>query len=136
MKIKIDENAFVPTRAHETDAGLDLYAREDQIVPAHGSAIFDTGVHVELPPFTAGFLKSKSGLNVKHNLTSEGVLDVGYTGAVVVKLYNHGDAPYLVQRGDKISQLVVVDIHIPHLQIVDELQETDRGNNGFGSTGR
>lgn len=136
MKIKIDENAFVPTRAHETDAGLDLYAREDQIVPAHGSAIFDTGVHVELPPFTAGFIKSKSGLNVKHDLTSEGVLDVGYTGSIVVKLYNHGDAPYLVQRGDKISQLVVVDIHIPHLQIVDELQETDRGNNGFGSTGR
>lgn len=136
MKIKIDENAFVPTRAHETDAGLDLYAREDQIVPAHGSAIFDTGVHVELPPFTAGFLKSKSGLNVKHNLTSEGVIDVGFTGSIVIKLYNHGDTDYYVKRGDKISQLVVVDIHIPHLQIVDELQDTARGNNGFGSTGR
>lgn len=136
MKIKIDENAFVPTRAHETDAGLDLYARENQIVPAHGSAIFDTGVHVELPPFTAGFLKSKSGLNVKHNLTSEGVLDVGYTGSIVVKLYNHGETDYQVKMGDKISQLVVVDIHIPHLQIVDELQDTSRGNNGFGSTGR
>lgn len=136
MKIKLDSGAICPTRGHSTDAGLDLYSREDKVVPARGSAIFDTGVHVELPPYTAGFLKSKSGLNVKHNLTSEGVLDVGYTGAVVVKLYNHGDAPYLVQRGDKISQLVVVDIHIPHLQIVDELQETDRGNNGFGSTGR
>lgn len=136
MKIKLDEGAFMPERAHEWDAGLDLRAMEDKLVPARGSAIFDTGVHVELPPFTAGFLKSKSGLNVKYNLTSDGVVDVGYTGSICVKLYNHGDTDYMVHRGDKISQLVVVDIRIPHLKIVDELDETERGNNGFGSTGR
>ena len=126
----------MPERAHEWDAGLDLRAMENKLVPARGSAIFDTGVHVELAPFTAGFLKSKSGLNVKHNLTSDGVVDVGYTGSICVKLYNHGDTDYMVHRGDKISQLVVVDIRIPHLKIVDELDETERGNNGFGSTGR
>lgn len=136
MKIKLEPWAICPTRAHETDAGLDLYATEYTLVPAHGSAIFDTGVHVQLPPFTAGFLKSKSGLNVKHNITSDGVIDVGYTGSICVKLYNHGDENYVVDSGDKISQLVVVDIHLPTLQIVDELDETDRGNNGFGSTGR
>lgn len=136
MKIKLEPWAICPTRAHETDAGLDLYATEYTLVPAHGSAIFDTGVHVQLPPFTAGFLKSKSGLNVKHNITSDGVIDVGYTGSICVKLYNHGDEDYVVDSGDKISQLVVVDIHLPTLQIVDELDETDRGNNGFGSTGR
>lgn len=136
VKIKLDEGAFVPTRAYEGDGGLDLYAMTDQVVPARGSAIFDTGVHVELVPFTAGFLKSKSGLNVKHDLTSDGVVDVGYTGSICVKLYNHGDTDYMVHRGDKISQLVVVDIRIPHLEIVDELDETERGNNGFGSTGR
>lgn len=80
MKIKLDPGAFCPTRAHETDAGLDLYATEDKVVPPYGSAIFDTGVHVQLPPFTAGFLKSKSGLNVKHGITSEGVIDVGLHG--------------------------------------------------------
>lgn len=128
--------AICPTRAHETDAGLDLYAAAYTVVPAHGSAIFDTGVHVQLPPFTAGFLKSKSGLNVKHNITSDGVIDVGYTGSICVKLYNHGDQDYTVDSGDKISQLVVVDIHLPTLQIVDELDETDRGEAGFGSTGR
>ena len=126
----------MPERAHEWDAGLDLRAMENKLVPARGSAIFDTGVHVELAPFTAGFLKSKSGLNVKHNLTSDGVVDVGYTGSICVKLYNHGDTDYMVHRGDKISQFVVVDIRIPHLKIVDELDETERGNNGFGSTGR
>ena len=136
VKIKLGKGAFMPERAHEWDAGLDLRAMEDKLVPARGSAIFDTGVHVELPPFTAGFLKSKSGLNVKHNLTSDGVVDVGYTGSICVKLYNHGDTDYMVHRGDKISQLVVVDIRISHLKIVDDLDETERGNNGFGSTGR
>lgn len=136
VKIKLDADAIMPTRAHETDAGLDLKSREDKIVPAHGSAVFDTGVHVELPPFTAGLIKSKSGLNVKHDLTSDGVVDVGYIGSICVKLYNHGDKDYMVRRGDKISQLVVVDIRIPRLQLVDELDETARGEGGFGSTGR
>lgn len=136
LKIKLDSDAIMPTRAYETDAGLDLYATKDQIVPARGSAIFDTGVHVELPPFTAGLIKSKSGLNVKHDLTSDGVVDVGYIGSICVKLYNHGDKDYMVRRGDKISQLVVADIHIPRLQLIDELDETERGEKGFGSTGR
>lgn len=136
MKIKIEPWATMPTRAHDTDAGLDLYATETQIVPAHGSAVFDTGVHVQLPPYTAGFLKSKSGLNVNHDITSDGVIDVGYTGSIRVKLYNHGNTAYTVRKGDKISQLVVVNIQIPHLQIVQELFQSERGENGFGSTGR
>lgn len=136
MKIKLDSDAIMPTRAHDTDAGLDLYAKNKAIVFPHDSEIFDTGVHIELPPNTAGMIKSKSGLNVKHNLTSEGVVDVGYTGSICVKLYNHGDHAYQVERGDKISQLVIVPILTPELEIVNELEETDRGNNGFGSTGR
>lgn len=136
MKIKLEPWAIMPTRAHDTDAGLDLYATKEITVESYSSAVIDTGVHVQLPPFTAGMLKSKSGLNVKHNITSEGVIDVGYTGSICVKLYNHSGIPYTVKRGDKISQLVVVDIHIPHIQAVDELEKTERGNNGFGSTGR
>lgn len=136
MKIKVEPWARMPTRAHETDAGLDLYAAETKIVPSHGSAVFDTGVHVQLPPLTAGFLKSKSGLNVNHDITSDGVIDVGYTGSIRVKLYNHGDVSYTVQKGDKISQLVVMDIRIPKIHLVDELEKTERGENGFGSTGK
>lgn len=136
MKIKLDPDAIMPTRAHTTDAGLDLYAREDQLVPARGSAIFDTGVHVELPPQTAGFLKSKSGLNINHDLTSDGTIDEGYTGSIRVKLYNHGDTDYQISRGDKISQLVIQKILRPDLMLVDSLEETDRGDNGFGSSGR
>lgn len=136
MHIQLDPCAFMPTRAHEDDAGLDLYAMEAQTVPAHGSAIFETGVHIQLPPDTAGMLKSKSGLNVNHNITSEGVIDVSYTGGIVVKLYNHGDTDYRVEKGDKISQLVIVPILRPKLEVVSHLDETERGNNGFGSSGR
>ena len=159
MKIKLDEGAFMPTRAHYTDAGLDLYARVDKVVPACGSATFDTGVHIELPivrfyvkeiadtciggfrqgilPLnTVGLLKSKSGLNVKHGITSEGVIDMGYTGSIVVKLYNHRTEDYYVKRGDKISQLVIVPVLTTTLEVVDALEDTERGDNGFGSTGR
>ena len=136
MKIKLDEKCFMPSRAHETDAGLDIRSPIYEIVPAWGSVTIDTGVHIELPPFTAGFLKSKSGLNVKHGITSEGVIDVGYTGSIAVKLYNHTDNDYIVQRGDKISQLVILPILTPQLELVDELESTERGDGGFGSTGR
>ena len=136
MKIKLDAEAKMPTRGHSTDAGLDIYSRETKIVPARGSAIFDTGVHIELPHGTTGFLKSKSGLNVNHGLTSEGVVDEGYTGSIVVKLYNNSDKDYQVFKGQKISQLVILPVVIPYaLEEVEELEDTDRGNNGFGSTG-
>jgi dUTP pyrophosphatase len=85
---------------------------------------------------TVGFLKSKSGLNVKHGIVSEGVIDVGYTGSIVVKLYNHSDKDYYVEAGDKISQLVILPILTPSLDLVDTLDDTDRGDNGFGSSGR
>ena len=136
MRIVLDVNAIMPTRAHTTDAGLDLYAMEDQIGRARESAIFDTGVHVELPPNSAGLLVSKSGLNVKHGLISDGIIDYGYTGSIVVKLYNLSDYDYIIRRGDKISQLVIIPILLPGLAQTDKLNESERGDNGFGSSGR
>lgn len=136
MKIKLDDGAKMPTRAHENDAGLDLYARETQIVPAKESAVFDTGVHIELPAGTVGMLKSKSGLNVIYGLTSEGVIDVGYNGAIRVKLYNNSGYDYTVNAGDKISQLVIMPILTPPLELVESLDDTERGAGGFGSTGK
>lgn len=136
MKIKLDDGAYMPTRAYPTDAGLDLRARETQIVPAKESATFDTGVHIELPEGTVGLIKSKSGLMCKFGLVSEGVIDVGYSGSIVVKLFNHSGYDYEVHKGDKISQLVILPILTPYLEVVDELSESDRGNNGFGSSGR
>ena len=141
IKIKLDAGAKTPTRAHETDAGLDIYARERQIVPAKESAVFDTGVHIEIPRGFAGFLKSKSGLNVKHGITSEGVIDCGYTGSICVKLYNNSGYDYEVKAGDKISQLVILPIITPELELVETTEElyggvTERNACGFGSSGR
>lgn len=136
MKVKLDKGAYMPERAHTTDAGADLRTPHDVTVMPNDSVVIDTGVHIELPPNTVGMLKSKSGLNVKHGITSEGVIDVGYTGSVRVKLYNHSDKPCELKAGDKVSQLVVMPILIPTFELVDELEETERGNGGFGSTGR
>ena len=96
----------------------------------------DTGVHIDLPIGTVGMIKSKSGLNVRHGITSEGVIDVGYTGSIVVKLYNHSGVDYKVNAGDKISQLVILQlVNVGELDVVDSFPETERGNNGFGSSG-
>lgn len=136
MKIMLDKDAKMPTRAYSTDAGLDLYARDDRTILPGSSAVFDTGVHIELPPNTMGLIASKSGLNIKWGLTSEGVIDVGYTGSIKVKLYNHSRNRYEIKHGDKISQLIIVPILTPELERVDSLENTERGSNGFGSSGR
>lgn len=146
MKIVLDEGAKMPTRGHATDAGLDLYAREDFTVPgctapglgfaSVGCAVHDTGVHAEIPEGYVGFLKSKSGLNVRSGLTGEGVIDAGYTGSIVVKMYNHTENAYHFRKGEKVIQLVLLPIITPDLELVESLEETERGTGGFGSTGR
>lgn len=137
MKIMLEESAYKPSRAHDTDAGMDLRTPVAVTVPAHGSVVIDTGVHVQLPANTVGMLKSKSGLNVKHGITSEGVIDAGYTGAIKVKIYSHGDDDYVFEAGDKITQLVILPLaYVGELEQVSELDDSDRGDGGFGSTGR
>lgn len=135
MKIKLDAGAFVPERAHELDAGLDLRSPDNYLIPAKGSAVIDTGVHVNIPMGWTGFLKSKSGLNVKYGITSEGVIDSGYSGAIIAKLYNNSDEDYAVSRGDKITQLVILPCLLADVEL-DDFKGGARGESGFGSTGR
>jgi dUTP pyrophosphatase len=135
IKVMLDDGAYMPTRAHSVDAGLDLYATEDAVIFRDGSYTFDTGVHVEIPEGYVGFLKSKSGLNVKQGIQSAGVIDCGYTGSIRVKLYNHGFEAVRIQKGQKISQLVILPVATPEIELVDSLEDTERGSNGFGSSG-
>lgn len=132
----LDDGGYMPTRAHKYDAGLDLRSPVDVVVKSLDSATIDTGLHVRIPEGYAGLLVSKSGLNVNHDITSTGLIDSGYTGSIRVKLYNHGLEDYQVHKGDKISQLVVIPVMIPRLELVGSLGESDRGDNGFGSTGK
>ena len=136
MQIKLDEGAYAPQRAHRTDAGYDLRSREEAYIPTGGSHIFHTGVHVRLPIGHAGVIIAKSGLNTVHGITSTGLVDEGYTGEIIVKLYNNGETGYFVRRGDKISQMIVVPVVQDEIELVDALEETERGDSGFGSTGR
>ena len=136
LRVRLDEGAYLPQRAYETDAGLDLRTPVDAYVRAGSSTVIDTGVHIQLPPGTVGMLKSKSGLNVKDGIVSEGVIDEGYTGTIMVKLYNHGAEAKQFSRGDKITQLVVLPVLYPRVEQAEEIQGGDRGDDGFGSTGQ
>lgn len=136
IRVQLDEGAYMPCRAHQYDAGLDLRSPVSFTVRAGRWYVVDTGVHIAIPRGMAGMLKSKSGLNVLHDLTSEGVIDSGYTGSIAVKLYNHGKEDYTFNAGDKITQLVIIPVVLPgELMRVEKLDYTERGNRGFGSTG-
>ena len=138
IEVKLDQGAYAPESAHEDDGGYDLRTPVDVYIPPRGFAKVDTGVHIAIPKGYVGFLKSKSGLNVRDHLTGEGVIDSGYTGSIVVKLYHNADTELGKSfiRGDKIIQIVLIPIIKPKIKIVDELKETERGDGGFGSTGR
>lgn len=137
MKIKLDEGAYMPVRGHVADAGLDLRTPERVVIYPNDSVTINTGVHVEIPFGYFGKLESKSGLNVNHGIVSHGgVIDSGYTGPIVVKLYNHGKQKYVFEEGDKIVQLIIQPCLLPMLELVDDLEDTYRGDNGFGSTGK
>jgi len=137
IKCKLDDGAFLPEKAYDTDAGFDLRTPRPAFVPAKGSVLIDTGVHVLIPPGYCGFLKSKSGLNMRAGLRAEGVIDSGYTGSVVVKMYNDSDGDHTFIAGDKVTQIVFLPIPEVKLEVVSEIEEkTDRGAGGFGSTGR
>lgn len=136
MKVTLDAGAILPSRAHDLDAGFDLYSREDAIVYAGDSWTFDTGVHMAIPKGYVGDVKSKSGLMMKYGIVTDGTVDAGYTGSIRVKLFNMSSCAVSIVKGQKIAQLVIKNILTPELEIVDRLEETERGDGGFGSTGK
>jgi dUTP pyrophosphatase len=146
MKIKftLDEGAYAPEKAHEADAGFDLRAMYDSMgeLEEYGQEAFDTGVHVEIPKGYVGYVQGRSGLNFKYGIICPtGTVDSGFTGSIKVKLYNMWNPDYNVpvpeiKAGDKIAQLVIQPLADCTMVQVDNLGETERGDNGFGSTGR
>lgn len=136
VKVKLDDGAFLPERAHATDAGADIRTPHDVTVPAKGSAVVHTGVHIETPSDCVTMIKSKSGLNTKHNIVSEGVVDEGFTGEILVKLYNHGWGDVRFSAGDKITQIVILPVWYTGFVEADEISGGERGDDGYGSTGR
>lgn len=135
MKIMLDEFSTMPTRAHEHDAGLDLYAAETAYIAPHTWVAVSTGTHAAIPRGFVGLLTSKSGLMAKHGITCRGTIDADFTGSIKAVLFNHSDKVFKVDQGQKVTQMVLVPIITPELELVDKLEETERGDNGFGSSG-
>jgi dUTP pyrophosphatase len=133
---RLTETARLPTRATEYAAGLDLYADETITIPEYNRAWVSTGIAIALNPYHVGQIWPRSGL-AGHGLdTSAGVVDADYRGPVKVLLVNGSHERKTVHAGDRIAQLLVMPITRPDLIEVDELPATERGANGFGSTGR
>ena len=142
MKIKLlNEHVKIPTRASSSAAGYDLYCAHDKdhvIHPGDTLKVY-TGVAIEIPDGYVGLVFARSGIATKHGIRPAncvGVIDSDYRGEIIVALHNDSDAPYCVEPGDRIAQLVVMPYIAPELEIVDELSNTDRGDGGFGHTGK
>ncbi|MCF0138369.1 MAG: dUTP diphosphatase [Oscillospiraceae bacterium] len=136
--IKLSEDARTPTKAHEDDAGFDLYASEDYLLKAHEFGMVCTGICIELPEGTEGQVRPRSGLAAKHGITllnSPGTIDSGYRGEVRCILINHGSEDFLITKGMRIAQLVVKPIYETEFVEVRALDTSDRGEGGFGSSG-
>lgn len=139
VKIKVDKGGFVPSKAHKDDAGYDLRTPEDFKLYSGSSYIVDTGVHIELPPGTCACIMAKSGLYHKDGIFTFGLIDRGYTGTIRVRLQRSAEPLPCKEfkAGDKIAQLVIIPISNAELvEVAEELYSGERGDNGFGSSGR
>ena len=136
---RIHPDAVLPAYAHPSDAGMDVRSVEELVIPAGKRALVHTGLVVLLPPLYEAQVRPRSGLALKFGVTvlnTPGTIDSGYRGEIGVILANFGDADFIVKKGDKISQLVIAPVTQPEVCEVSEIDETDRGAGGFGSTGR
>lgn len=137
--IRLDENAVLPARAHDSDAGLDLYAVESARIGPGQRVSVGTGVAVAIPVGLAGLVLPRSGMALKHGISlvnAPGLIDPGYRGEIRVLLLNtDGTSDFKVAPGDRIAQLLLIPIAIAHPQEADSLDSSVRGSSGFGSTG-
>ena len=139
LPIQLEDGAQVPTYAHDSDAAADMYAMEDTTISAHsiGTPV-KTGVHIQLPEGWMAFVLPRSSIGAKTPLrlsNSAGVIDSGYRGEVRALYDNIGDEPFQIHKGDRIAQMLVMPSYRFKANVVDSLEDSDRGEAGFGSTG-
>ncbi|MBI4919937.1 dUTP diphosphatase [Candidatus Azambacteria bacterium] len=133
---KIDSNASAPNYATKGDAGLDFYSAEDIVLKPGQRQAVNTGIKMEIPAGYVGLVWDKSGLALKNGIkTMAGVVDAGYRGEIKIVLINFGNEDFIVKKGFKIAQMLIQKIEEPTIEIVEELSDSERSENGFGSTG-
>ena len=136
--VKIHEDAILPNYAHPGDAGLDIYSVEEKLLNPGERVLIKTGIKIELPKNTEAQMRPRSGLALKHGISlvnSPGTIDEGYRGEIGVIVINHGSESFKVEKGMKICQMVVKPVWTVNVEEVLELDNTERGEGGFGSTG-
>lgn len=140
LKIKkLSEDAIIPFYAHPGDAGLDLFSVEEVTIEPGKRKLVATGISIELPKNTEAQVRPRSGLALKYGVTvlnSPGTIDEGYRGEIKVILINHGEEAFKINRGDKIAQMVIMPVLTVEIKEVEILNDSERGEGGFGSTGR
>ena len=133
---KLTHDAIIPTRGSGGAVGYDLYSTDEVVVPPAHRALVGSGVAIVLPPGVYGRVAPRSGLAVRHGIqVGAGVVDPDYTGEVKVVLFNHGHADFHINKGDRIAQLVLEKCETPPIEEIGVVEETERGADGFGSTG-
>ncbi len=138
LKVKLlSDKAFVPTRAHETDAGLDFYATEDVEIHLNRLGLVYTNVAIALPKQTVGLMLDRGSMSKNGLTVVGGVFDEEYRGEVIIGLANVANTVgYTIKRGDKVAQLVIMPILTPEVELVEMLDDTNRGEKRWGSSGR
>lgn len=136
LMVVLDDLALMPVRAHAGDAGADLRAAEDAIIYPGEVKVIRTGVRMCIPCGYAGFVRGRSGMTRSGVIVLDGTVDCLYRGEIGVMMTSLKDGPALIRRGDRIAQLVIVPVGLPSFMAVDSLPGSERGENGFGSTGK
>lgn len=135
---KVTENAILPEKAHDGDMGYDIFSNEEVVIEPNSSELIGTGIAVKMPSNWGLFIKDRSSYAAKLNLeTAAGVIDNGYRNEIKVVMRNHGDSSVVIQVGNKIAQLIPIEIPNFEIEHVEEFHEdeTSRNLGGFGSTG-
>ena len=136
---RVHPDAVLPAYAHPSDAGMDVRSVEELVIPAGKRALVHTGLVVLLPPLYEAQVRPRSGLALKHGITvlnTPGTIDSGYRGEIGVILFNSSDVDFQVKKGDRVAQVVIAPVTQPVIEEAQEIDETDRGAGGFGSTGK
>lgn len=136
---KLTEDAILPYKAHASDAGFDVFANEEVMIPAGESRGIATGIRMELPEWTEAQVRPRSGLALKHAVTvlnTPGTIDAGYRGEVKVILINHGKEQFIVEKGMKMAQMVIAPVMKITMEEAPVNLESDRKEAGFGSSGK
>ena len=133
---KHSANATAPSRASSNAAGYDIYSAVNTTVPSRGKGCVGTDISIALPEGTYGRIAPRSGLAAKHFIdVGAGVIDADYRGEIKVLLFNHSNDEFHIKIGDRIAQLIIEKIALPNVEVVDDLDATERNDGGFGSTG-